>query len=339
MPSYHAFSPRNPMRPVDWRWGRAGAAVDQGLAVSRRLDDAWSRKAIALRVDLARAAGEDEIAIVVARHDAAYWAHELYQARNDADRQPIPWEIEARLLARETYAEIGRRLSIDADIVEAYERMFFHVLEPARPEAAKIDCPSYITHHAIGPRLQHNLSDRHYDVLWKLCGYAGGSFVLDAMISHTTNPVRPTSAGGVPGFFREMTLGAIKAKAMSIAHTFRDNGFGAVEILNTFVKLVELERAGGAAKANEMLANVDALCQFIPFSVGSKKADRFRGRSHIITNAAGLDELDAAGIELNGEQLLAIGGGYEVFPTKLEYPAETGTALQLPSSLANIQEK
>lgn len=318
--NYYQFSPRNPTRPVNWRWLRAEAASEHGLRPSRRHDDAWARRSIELRIDLARANGDGDMAIVVARHDAAYWAYSLYNDRQEEDLQPTPYEIEARLLARQDYGEIGRRLSIDADIVEAYERMFFHVLEPSAPEKAKIDCPGYITHQAIGPRLQRNLSDRHYDVLWKLFGYVGGPFVLDAMIGHASDPVRPTGPGTVGGFMREMTLNAVKAKANQIAHTFRDNGFGAVEILNTFVKLVELERTGGASKSSEMLANVDELCKFIPFSVGSKTSTEFRGRAHVVAMDDGLDAYDDAGIELTGAELMAIGSGMSISPPLYEFP-------------------
>lgn len=279
---------------------------------------------------MARMVTDEDHAIVAARHDAAYWASRLFIDRADPDNQPTPFEIEARLLARQTYREIAHRLGTDEDIVEAYERIFFNVLEPTDPARAKIECPGYITHQAIGPRLQHNLSDRHYDVLWKLFGYVGGSHVLDAMIGHAVNPVRPGGASGVGGFLREMTLGAMKAKAMSIAHTFRDNGFGAIEILNTFVKLVELERDGGATKTSEMLSNVDALCNFIPFAVGAKSANKFEGREHLISFAPGLREFDEAGIELTGRELLAIGSGHNVDAISLEYPALAAPPIHVP---------
>jgi len=64
-------------------------------------------------------------------------------------------------------------------VISLYERIFFNVNE-------KLKNRDYIMTCVIGPSVHSGLSDRDFDLLWKLFGYLYGPVVLNAFV-HTTS--------------------------------------------------------------------------------------------------------------------------------------------------------
>jgi hypothetical protein len=62
-----------------------------------------------------------------------------------------------------------------AEVVEAYERLFFHVID-------KLDARSYISHVVFGPALLFGLNETDTPTIWKLLAYQLGPHALDAAI-------------------------------------------------------------------------------------------------------------------------------------------------------------
>jgi hypothetical protein len=108
--------PGNPLRPVAWRWERAGQLLDPGVR-RHRSDDRWVSRAHRFSAALARSHGG---APQMARADRAI--HGACQLWRGLPRQR--WELEARLLAGQSDAEIAGKLNIEAGVVEAYEAVF-----------------------------------------------------------------------------------------------------------------------------------------------------------------------------------------------------------------------
>jgi hypothetical protein len=96
-----------------------------------------------------------------------------------------------------------------------------------------------------------------------------------------------------------------------------------MEVMNNFLKLVELERAGGSGPgigAEAVKQNVHAMLMSLPFTVGQRSG-------HV--DAAPLDLYDDLAAELRYEEVMAASAGQEV-PARdmlevLAFPTPNGT--------------
>lgn len=314
----HELTLRNPTRPVDWRWRRAIAIVEGRLRPLRSNTDEWTRRAAAFYKDLLGARTEHDYFILTQRHDKFYWAYKFFVDRNDDTTvNTVGYELEARLLAVDpfdpepltVYSRLADYFGCQTHDIEAYERLFFNVLEPQKPEEAKLHYRPYILHTAIGSRVYYGLQGRNFDVLWKLLGYIGGPVVLDVLVSYKSNFVKPTSLRDVATFLKEHTRSTIQQQAMMLSHTIDPNPqrYGVMELLNVFERMVEAERASGdQARQTPILAHLDALSTLIPFTVGRKSANMYPDREHVVDALPGLFRIDAAGVELTSDELIAL---------------------------------
>jgi len=318
MSQFHELTIRNPNRPVDWRWRRAIAIVEGRLRPLRSANDLWIQRAAAFYRVLLNARTEHDYYIVTQRYDRMYWAYKFFMDRNDDNMaNTTGYELEARLLAVDPndpepttiYTRLADYFGCSPHDIETYERLFFNVLEPEDPASAKLHCRPYVLHTAIGPRVYYGLQGRHFDVLWKLLGYIGGPSVLDAIVSYKTGVVRPNSVSAVASFLREHTRGTIQRQAMMLSHTIDPNPqrYGVMELLNVFERMVEAERASGdQARNTPILTHLEELSSLIPFAVGRQSANAYPNREHVTDALPELYKLDAAGIELNSDELVEL---------------------------------
>jgi hypothetical protein len=187
------IKPDNPLRPVDWRWHLAGFLADG--AISRdliRRHDPWLERAVRFG---ATHGADGELAADL--DDPISGALRLHRG------DPVAkLEVEARLLAGQSIAEVADRCGLDPETVEAYEALFFDVADHLGRE-------SYILHQAIGPRLQ-DPAPEDLDVIVKALAYVGGPFVLDAVLDalglRSTAAVAPGLALGVRMTIASMCL-------------------------------------------------------------------------------------------------------------------------------------
>jgi hypothetical protein len=109
-------------------------------------------------------------------------------------------EIEARVLANEPAESIAKRFAMRPEVVEQFEEWFFTV----RPY---LGAESFICHNVIKP-----FGELDDATIWKLAGYRGGSFVLDALIYGPTENPAPQSADEVAAFFDRDNVQSVHAK-------------------------------------------------------------------------------------------------------------------------------
>jgi hypothetical protein len=86
---------------------------------------------------------------------------------------PQRLELEARLLAGETFDAIAEKCGVPADVGAAYEAVFFNVSE-------RLQATDYILSQVIGERLYVPGALRPDDFV-KFSAYRGGPYVVDAM--------------------------------------------------------------------------------------------------------------------------------------------------------------
>jgi hypothetical protein len=294
----------NPMRAPHWRWLRA-MQIDAGAARASKSADGsdgfkWIRRALRLKRRHALAANRPHAVFALARADKElFWAHSIWSE----ERAPTRWAIEARILAGESDAEIGQKLGCDASVIEAYEAVFFDV-------RARLHQIEYISNVVMGEAVARGLTERQYDLLWKLFGYRGGPYVLDAMIGKFSALNKPQRAEDVSQFFQEAAINSMRHKAAVAALTVPINQHTQLPLLDAYVKYVEIERTTQNAERAQVsiVQNIGAMLSALPFKVGTKLDSAGDKMVPFDNNAAELrsDELMvvAAGGKLQNQPLL-----------------------------------
>jgi len=271
----------NPFRVTDWKWQRAehylqlqadGGRDKPTLTKDGSGNVSWLNAAMDFRRALEAAEDEQQLARVADAHPAMFWAHRAYE-----HGRSIRWTMEARILAHETDHEIAFRTGCAEEVVAAYHALFFDV----RP---KLKHQDYIVNIVIGDAIHRGLSDREYDLLWKLCAYQGGPHVLDMLMSKYPEPAWASSPNAVSSFWQDTAVGAMKMKAAMAALTVPVNTQTHLALLDIFNKYVEVERTtdsqGQAREA--ILENISAMLRGLPFSVGDvQQSDKLVASYHV----------------------------------------------------------
>lgn len=310
---WHEYSERNPFRVPDWRWRRAGLAVDGRLPPSRRKDDAWSRRAIRFRRALGQGDTDQVLDWLFDRDPDLFDAYRVWRHRDDPhDRDPrraTAHGVEARVLGRQDDATIADRCGLMPAAVAAYREVFFDI-------AARASRPDYVMQHIVGPVVYSGLRARNFELIWKLMAYHGGPVVVDWLLAVLRPVPSPRSSEDLPSYLDTLFGDVVRQKAYVTALTFNpaDEAL-APEILKAYQGLVEMERsASGTAKGQLSFVtdSVRAMLGAFQISVGGMlPAD-----ANMEFRPASLPRPDLnAAVELRGDQLaaLATDGDVSVF--------------------------
>ena len=267
------YSQRTRRRPVDWRWQCAALAASGEYPLSRRRDgDVWVARATKFIREHENCETELDMAELAERHPVIYWAYDIWYTQNESGN-PVRSEVEARLLADDQIENIARRVATEVEVIEAYERLFFNVRE-------RLADRGYLMHCVLGPAVHLGFQATEYDLIWKLfalLGRATGRGPDDRPVGGSC----PSGSRQRPEVLRRgRRQNDLRRVAMLALKTFRINNFNAMEIIDKFLKLVELERTGGAGggiATEAVKQNVHAMLVSLPFTVG--RAARPCGRS------------------------------------------------------------
>lgn len=293
------YSPKNPRRPVHWRWERTALAASGEYPLSRRRDnDGWVARAARFIVEQESCETELDIAYLSERNPTVFWAYDIWYTQNESGN-PVRSEVEARLLADDQLANIARRVATEVEIIEAYEQLFFNVRE-------RLADRGYLMHCVLGPAVHLGFQASEYDLVWKLFALLGGPLAVDLMIDQSVGHARPERASDLKYFVADVAQNDLRRVAMLALKTLRINNFNAMEIIDKFLKLVELERAGGGAggiATEAVKQNVHAMLMSLPFTVG---------RRLIHVDAPPLDRYDNFPAELRYEEVMAISAGHQI---------------------------
>lgn len=285
----------NPMRSPHWKWLRVLSIESGGPKASRAMDGAdgfrWIRRALRLKRRHAEAASRPMALYHLARVDGdLFWAHSLWAD----EKQPTRWAIEARILAGETNEEIAKKIGCEVGVIDAYESVFFNVRE-------KLANTEYIVNVVMADSVTKGLTERQYDLLWKMFGYTGGSHVLDAMITRFSAIERPKKPEDVSEFFQNSAINSMRHKAAVAALTVPINSHTQLALLDAYVKYVEIERTTeNATKAQVgIVQNIGAMMQALPFKLGTK----------LDSEGDKMLPFDNGAAELNSSELIVVATG------------------------------
>lgn len=256
----------SPRRAPHWRWLRATQIDGGARRASRKIDGEegfkWVRRAVRLKRHMDRLGNSPDAAYALLERDAdLFWAHNIWLE----DRAPTRWAIEARVLARQTNEEIAYRAATTPEIIDCYVNVFFDVRRV-------LDRSDYMLNVIMADAVSRGVQERHYDLLWKLMGYCGGPFALDATINRFIKTAPPANEGEVSNFFQELAINTMKYKAAIAALTVQTNSHTQMQIIDSFVKYVEIEKnSEHASKAHaNIVENIGEMLSSLPFRIGTK---------------------------------------------------------------------
>lgn len=291
------ISANNPFRPPSWRWQRAREICDGvGLPTTRRRDEPqgfkWINRAVKFLGEFDACHTDRQKGVLAERRPAIFWAYWAWEH----NAQPQKHSIEAHILARDSDFEIGYRTGMSPEYIEAYEALFFHVRD-------KLQHTQYVLNVVMGAAIHRGLSEREYDLLWKLYGYFLGPYVLDAMESKFSSPVWCGTPEATGAAVLDDAIGTLKLKAAIAAKTVPVNQHTQLALMEQFTKFVEVERnTDSAGKAQEqILDHIQAMMSTLPFNIGGRDPQR-----NIKMDRGPIEQYEQSAIELTYEETMRV---------------------------------
>ena len=254
------FRPDNPTRDVDWRWQLSGYVASnlRGKVPSAFRSDLLHKAVVLRRLLENDYPSENQRMNALERMPACYEAWNYYSDSNSHYK----WEMEARLLARESYVEIGRKVGTTEYVVDAYEQLFFNIKD-------KLDSPGYITHKVFGRAVHNGMTARDYDCLWKMMAYWLGPYVLDAIVYTFNNPAPVGNNAAVLASVDSKIHVTTKLRALTAIHAVPVNWETATQIIELYQKSLMIERSANESGMNSatstITANIEAFVNNIPW--------------------------------------------------------------------------
>ncbi len=161
----------DPGRSPQWGWQFALRCMRTGERPLERFDGYWSCEA----ARLVRASGlseENQDFALTTRHrrqwHAIREAYHLWQTDG-----PQRWAVEARILAKQSDAEIAAAEQLSEDTVAGYEALFFQVRD-------KLRARSWINNYVL--QLGTQWTGRDVAKVWSFFGFNAGSVVMQVLI-------------------------------------------------------------------------------------------------------------------------------------------------------------
>ena len=289
----------NPWRPVDAWWQRATNIMERGepsTSVDRDSGPGcrWIKQAQRFQFALREAVSYPQQKQLIVDFPAIYFAHR-FLAATSAQNLTLRSGIEARILARQSDSEIAQANGCRTEVIEAYEALFFNV-------RSRLNRRDFILNSVLGLTHDQDLTNQQGGRLWKLVGYLGGPHVLDAVISRASGATWVHSPDGVPGFFQNLAIGTMKFKAAIAALSVPVNGSTQLQLLEGFVKYIEVERStDSVGQANDQIQeHLQAMLRELPFqAIG-------------IDNEKQLPDYDIGVAELRSDELMLAAAGLPV---------------------------
>jgi hypothetical protein len=169
----------DPHLTPDDRWKSAVATVAEGRRASTRHDPPEVVEAVAFLRELDKAKDDKGREAVRARWPDLAAARRLYEGDG-----PLLWEVQARVLAGQTDAEVAAACGLTPGAVGYFETLFFSVRD-------KLGAPDWVDRMAIRPGSTSWAACGDLGEAWRSLGYHGGLLVLDLVVAATVGRPLP----------------------------------------------------------------------------------------------------------------------------------------------------
>jgi hypothetical protein len=290
----------NPQRPPDWRWLKASKYVEASRIMPRSHRDRLIWEAVEFQQRLRTLPPDEEEAEfeIVGLHSDFPLVAAAYDTYNNSGSTGFRWEIEARILAQEPFESIALKCATPPEVIGVYEQLFFNVLD-------RLQARTWILNYAIGRSIHVGMTERDYDLLWKLYGYMAGPFFIDILTNKTGiyEDVKPKSIPEALSVMRdavETSSGVVTSKSFTLTpiNSFTIPGLIAIE---QGYRQITKESAGVAA-AQMWLQQAGAIMSSLPHCSGNDKINQ------PVLNAL-RDKYDITPAELRAHEAILVANG------------------------------
>jgi hypothetical protein len=314
----YSYTQDSPTRPPDWRWRKITAYRDGSRRIPRSRSSDIISRLTEFNVALNNCRQiQDSNLLEFAEEELSYEFEDIFQAHklyvNDTT-QSYKWELEARLLTDQSYSEISKRMGISPSIVDMYEKSFFNVKD-------RLDCAGWVIHCVIGRSIHAGLSERDFDLLWKMFGYYSGPVAVDLMTNKLMLKKQKLED-------RDQTIASIAeaTQDLSIVAAFKSyafspiNGFTAVNMIQVYQTFMQLKKEiGSGSDTAVIMQTVDNILSNLHWCSGSGTMER-----PVLTT---MELADKRSSELRSDEAFKLANGdilQDIEDIRLPEPEEIG---------------
>lgn len=287
----------HPQRPPHWRWERARLVRKfKTRAPSRKGDDTWVGQATKLQAALEGAGDEVDVFHALDRAGPLGTAYEVWDgdsAKEGSGRSGsgLRAEVEARLLAGQPAEAIAARVGTSAEVLQAYEAVFFNVSD-------RLESTGWVIHQVIGPAIHRGMTDRDHDVLLRLFAYVTRDERVITSLVTTFDPSGTAVGDELGAFYAGDSARTLERKTALAMRMLPQNSFTQERMLELVGAVSKARAAAGeeggapAATAAKML---ESLLGGLVWMVGPQAALPLHQKSGREPRASELLENSAAG--------------------------------------------
>ncbi len=263
----------NTAMPPAWRWERARWLTENKKTANPKKDDPWVCLVQKFQKEMDKCTSVASYEKLAAKYPALYWAWFWF---SDTERR-TRYTVEAYLCANASNKQIADRANLHPGVVGCFSKIFFDV-------EGKQQHWAYMLNEVIARNIHHGLSERDYDVLWKLYGIFQGPIAVDFLHQYMVNPTRLTSRSQMESMSGELVRGAMAVKAIVAARTM-PVAYNQEIILTAWNKMVEIEKSSDNPQQGQnlivgVLNNMVSNFGFVVSKSGRGGSDSLDSASH-----------------------------------------------------------
>ena len=290
----------SPLRPPDWRWQKVMVYKEAGRRIPRSKMDSLLSVISKFAILLDSCDDDFDLLDLSESYPDLCDAHMMYKHDGALSSK---WELEARLLARESYADICEKMHIPPSTIDLYEKVFFNVSD-------RINNKSWIINCIVGRAIHAGLTERDYDLLWKMYGLFSGPMMLDVVLGKMGLKAQHAASfdQAVTMLRDSLDVQAIVTASKSFA-IVPINGFTALPAIQAEQAYRQMAKDSvGAASTQTFLQSVDQIMSSLPWCVGSGTI------KHPVLETMGT--ADSLAAELRIDELIGVANGDDLLDLK-----------------------
>jgi hypothetical protein len=251
------FDPISPFRLPQWREVRVLELLDRRSRPSRncKYDDTYVRKYRSYLLRYSIASSDCERLEVCRELPHIHSAHVIRHC-SDSETRDV---LEARVLARQTAAEIAVKLAIEPDTVTAYEKIYFDVRE-------RLDAKTYVAKVVLGfpDYLRGMISESSRGQFLRRIAYYGGPIALEALLITMWPSSQADKPADVAQWFNEALGSTVLTHAMAVALTMEINRHNAMRFLRLALRIGAREASRrSSAEADDLNRRIANMLQTV----------------------------------------------------------------------------
>lgn len=227
----------------------------------RRKDDPWLLIIHRFVREFEKCSTRASYERLAAKYPGIYHAYHYFSSLDQKNK----WTIEAYLCADASMVHIAERMGCHIETVFAYTKMFFDILGKQRHRM-------YMMNQVLGKSIHAGLTDRDYDLLWKLFGMLKGPLFLDRFINHEGSPSQMTSYDQGSAVTDDLFKTTTENHALVAMRTIECK-YNQEVIFSTYQKLKEMEKISGGAESRSLIVtNINKMISTFGFAVAADDA-------------------------------------------------------------------